>query len=177
MSVTVRTRGRLPHWSRPGADYFITFRTLASISPETLAALRVGRYTPDAKRNQIEAELDRCTKGDFLRGAVAEVVANSIRWNDCRNYTLHAWCVMPNHVHLLIRLIQGKRLAPVMQGLKSVTAHQINKLLARTGPVWEREYFDRLVRPGNFEAVKNYIVRNPERAKLANWNFVGTAVP
>ncbi len=176
MSITVRTRGRLPHWFKTDAEYFVTFRTAASISPESLAKFRVSQFTPDEVRKRIERALDSCEHGDILRGAAAQAVADSIRFGHGRNYWLHAWCVMPNHVHLLIREIEGKCLPWAMQMLKSYSAHEVNRVLGRTGAVWEREYFDRLVRPGKFEIVRNYILRNPERARLQNWAWVGSNV-
>ncbi len=154
MSVSVRTRGYLPHWTKPNSDYFITFRTADSISPETLAALRLTVHTPDEKRKRVERALDRCDRGDILRGLAAESVADSIMFGAKKDYELHAWCVIPNHVHLLLRPKRGQRIALLIQALKSVTAHNVNKLLGRSRPVWEREYFDRIVRPGTFEAVK-----------------------
>lgn len=174
MNIRVRTRGRLPHWLRADAGYFVTFRTASSISPETLAALRLSPYTPDEKRKQIEEALDRCDRGAILGGATAETVAASVLYGHERDYHLSAWCVMPNHVHLLFRLVERKRLSIVMQALKSATAHKINKILGQSGQVWEREYFDRLVRPGKLEAVRNYILRNPESAKFVNWRWVGS---
>ena len=177
VTISVRTRGQLPHWNKPGADYFITFRTADSISPESIAALRLSPYTPDEKRRHIEAALDQCHRGDILWGAVAETVASSIIYGARRDYILHAWCVMPNHVHLLLRPTHGRLLTAVMRVLKSVTAHNVNRLLGTSGPVWQREYFDRVVRPGKFAAVRDYILRNPERANLSNWEWVGSTLP
>jgi len=54
-----------------------------------------------------------------------------------------------------------------MQGLKSTTAHRINKLLHRSGPVWEEESFDHVLRSD--ESLKQkceYIRQNPVRAGL-----------
>lgn len=174
MDIRVRSRGRLPHWTRPDSDYFITFRTAESISPEWLAALRITPWTPDEKRRLIEQSLDGCARGTILRDDAAECVASSILHGHQRDYHLRAWCVMPNHVHLLLRPARDARIAELLQSLKSITAHRINKLLGRCGPVWEREYFDRVVRAGKFETVKNYILRNPGSANLRNWEWVGS---
>lgn len=176
MAITVRTRGRLPHWTKPGADYFVTFRTIDSISAETVAASRLTQFTPDQIRRKIEIALDGCDRGDILRGAAAEAVASSVRFGHERNYLLHTCCVMPNHVHLLLREVEGTCLAWAMQMLKSHSAHELNKLLGRSGPIWEKEYFDRLVRPGQFERVRRYVLTNPEKAHLRNWAWVGCIV-
>ena len=55
-----------------------------------------------------------------------------------------------------------------MQSLKSVTAHRINKLLRRSGPVWEEESFDHVLRSDeSLEDKREYIRQNPVRAGLA----------
>jgi len=156
--------------------YFITFRTAAAVSLETLASLKLSRYTPDQIRKEVELALDFCQKGDLLRGAAAEIVANATVTGHGRDYLLDTWCIMPNHVHLLIRIPPNRRLAEAVQPLKSCTAHRINKLLGLRGKVWEREYFDRLVRPGQTQLVRSYILNNPRKANLINWHWFGSIV-
>jgi REP element-mobilizing transposase RayT len=176
MSITIRSRGRLPHWERENGTYFITFRTAAAVSPEQIAAFRLSRYTPDEIRERVELALDGCDRGDILRGPAAEIVASSIPFGHNRNYLLDTWCVMPNHVHLLIRIPQSRTLAGALQRLKSFTAHQLKNLLRQPGAIWEREYFVRLLRPGQADTVRNYILNNPRKAKLSNWPWVGCIV-
>jgi len=85
-------------------------------------------------------------------------------------------CVMPDHVHLLfepqIKGDDGKTvfwsLSEILHGIKSSTAHYINKANGKRGPVWEKESFDRLIRsetdlPEKFA----YICRNPWGSKVA----------
>ncbi len=79
-------------------------------------------------------------------------------------------------MHLLIRIPENRSLADALQRLKSFTAHQLKKLLREPGAVWEREYFDRLMRPGQSESVRSYILNNPRKANLANWPWVGSIV-
>jgi len=85
---------------------------------------------------------------------------------------LYAACVMPDHVHLLFEP-QIKKTNPagnavfwslteILKGIKSSTAHRINKAAGRTGPVWEHESFDRLVRSeSDLQEKFQYICRNP----------------
>ena len=55
-----------------------------------------------------------------------------------------------------------------MQGIKSTSAHKINRLLNRSGQVWQRESFDRLLRrEESIHAKVEYMVQNPVRAGLA----------
>ena len=88
---------------------------------------------------------------------------------------LLAWCVMPNHVHLVFRILPGQRLSTVMHSLKSFTANKANKLLGRSGQFWQREYYDRMVRDAEeLERAIRYVLNNPEKAGLVEWPWVGT---
>ncbi len=82
-----------------------------------------------------------------------------------RRYDLHAYVVMPNHVHVLIT-----PLAPVEKiahSLKGYTAREANALAGRTGlPFWQHESYDHWVRDGEFERIRRYIELNPVRAGL-----------
>jgi REP element-mobilizing transposase RayT len=91
----------------------------------------------------------------------------SIRQGTPGEYFLHAWVVMPNHVHLLLT----PKMAPsvALQRLKGVSAREANKLLGLTGqPFWQDESYDHLVRTQReFARIENYILQNPVRAGLA----------
>jgi leucyl-tRNA synthetase len=70
-------------------------------------------------------------------------------------------------VHVLFRLHEGQDLAKTLHSWKSFTAHEINKALNQSGPVWQEEYFDRLVRDGShFAKLVSYIANNPSKAGL-----------
>lgn len=115
MNIHIRSRGRLPHWEVDNGTYFITFRTADAVTPRMIAALHMSKHTPDQVRKEIEKSLDLGSTGDILRGPVAEIVAKSILFGHGRDYSLDAWCVMPNHVHLLINVPRHNRLAHVIQ--------------------------------------------------------------
>jgi REP element-mobilizing transposase RayT len=64
---------------------------------------------------------------------------------------VYAAVVMPDHLHLLFTPLRDEQtrsysVAEVMQAIKGASAHSVNKLLARSGPVWQEEYFDHVVR-------------------------------
>jgi hypothetical protein len=64
-------------------------------------------------------------------------------------------------------------LSKVMHSLKSFTAKRINSVLKRSGSIWQREYYDRLIRDSNeLSRAISYVVRNPEKAGLSNWKWV-----
>ena len=103
----------------------------------------------------------------FSAGAMQETL---IRWDGDR-YRLLAWCVMPNHVHVLIET--KALLAKIVQSWKSFTgrwALQMNAELdlgVPSGALWMREYWDRFIRDEtHFAYVLNYIERNPVAAGL-----------
>jgi REP element-mobilizing transposase RayT len=103
----------------------------------------------------------------------AAIVERTLLHFDGQRYRLFAWCVMPNHVHVVAQLYAGCELSILIHSWKSYSAHEMNRLLDRTGP-WQREYFDRIIRSERelLETVE-YVLENPERAGLADWPFSG----
>jgi REP element-mobilizing transposase RayT len=80
---------------------------------------------------------------------------------------MHAWCVMPNHVHALITPIERNKIHDITQSWKSFTAKECNRILARTGPFWQRESFDRYIRNArHYRNALRYIEHNPVNAGL-----------
>ena len=104
----------------------------------------------------------------FLRiPEIARMVTDAIYHRDQRSYQLHAFVVMPNHVHLLISPLET--VSKVMQSLKRFTAREGNRIVGLTGqPFWQDESYDRLVRnEREFERAVHYIENNPVTASLA----------
>ena len=85
---------------------------------------------------------------------------------------LHAVVIMPDHVHMLLAPLRDEEgwpfpLVDILQCMKSATAHRINRLLRTSGPVWEEESFDHVLRSD--ESLKEkceYIRQNPVEAGL-----------
>jgi putative DNA methylase len=101
--------------------------------------------------------------------AIATLVAEAIQRGDTPlgHYKLHAYAVMPNHVHLLVT----PKIAPsrLLQSLKGFTAREANKLLMRSGPFWQHESYDHYARNAEqFHRIKAYIEQNPVKAGLCN---------
>lgn len=79
---------------------------------------------------------------------------------------------MPNHVHCLTTLSVESRLEKVIQSWKGFSATSINKHLGRRGPLWQEDYFDRLIRDAeHFTNCARYIRRNPHKAGLKDGEF------
>jgi REP element-mobilizing transposase RayT len=85
---------------------------------------------------------------------------------------LYAAVVMPDHVHLICLPLSDSQglfsIPEITQAIKSESAHRINRALRRTGPVWQDESFDHVLRRAESLAEKvDYILKNPVRAGLA----------
>jgi len=132
-------RRNLPHFQRAGRPLAVSFRT------------RGGLELPASARDV--------------------VYACCLREHEDARVLMHAFVVMRNHVHLLFTpLCDGTNeryaIAEIMAGIKGASAHRVNRLLGRCGRVWEPEYFDHVVRKGDFQAKFDYIVQNPVAARL-----------
>jgi REP element-mobilizing transposase RayT len=127
---------------------------------------------------RIEEYFDRGAGACFLNDPrIGELVADALRFWHGKRYRLVAWCVMPNHVHVICTLLPGQGLAAVLQSWKSFTARRANAILGRTGTFWQREYYDRLIRDKEELArAVRYVVSNPERAGLKDWRWVWSPV-
>jgi len=159
---------RLPHWQVIGQPLFVTFRLHDSLPasriflPENLSSGRAFVA--------MDLLLDHPQSGPVHLSLpeIARMVVDSIRDGEARfgRYELHAFVVMPNHVHMLItpRTVSKHWLGP----LKGFTGLTANRMLGRSGPFWQDESYDRLVRDSNeFSRISAYIADNPVRAGLA----------
>lgn len=137
--LTIHKR-HLPHWQLAGSTYFITFRTAGD------------DLTPEER----SLALDAC-----------------FHFHNDRCITRLA-TVMPDHVHLLITPHKAEdggwhRIQDLLHSIKSFSAKQINTLRGDSGPIWQDEYFDRIVRDDEeFREKWNYMAYNPVKAGLAS---------
>jgi menaquinone-specific isochorismate synthase len=192
---TTRSRGYVPHWEGDHATYFVTFRLADSLPRDLLDRLRQERNSLDracsagfqpaspdqARASKLRAILQKAEQAlDSGLGAcylsdprIAKIVADSIRHFHGQRYCLWAWCIMPNHVHVLFSPLGEHTLESVLHTWKSFSALQANKLLGRTGHFWQREYFDHLVRnEASLLRISSYVLENPQKAGLVNWPWV-----
>ncbi|MCA8915439.1 MAG: transposase [Planctomycetes bacterium] len=196
-SVQIRWRGRLPHWEAEEGTYFVTWRLADSVPNEVSEAIRAEREdivktAEHLKRTLTDSEMDRLEQLHTVRleellnaghGACymkddrcARVVADALLHFDGERYDLHAWSVMPNHVHVVFQAKAGQGLAQIVHAWKSLTAKECNRVLGRSGTFWMDESFDRLVRDETeFNRYVDYTLRNPAAAGLEDWPWVGCA--
>ncbi len=181
-----RTRGYLPHLELPEGTYFVTFRLADSLPASVLIRLKEECFlskaflipqnilpSKDEYHNKIEELLDNGAGECWLKDPnIAKVVVDALRRYDAQHYYLHAWTVMPNHVHVLFTIESTSTLSLVVQGWKGATAFQANRMLARSGRFWQPEYFDVLVKTSRqFEFCLRYILNNPVKAGLCTEFF------
>ena len=125
----------------------------------------------------LEASLDGGAGACLLaQPRFAEVVCEALLHGAGRIDELHAFVVVPNHVHALTTFRIGFRLCDVVRGWKSYSARRINAILGRNGALWQRDYYDRYVRDErHFERARAYIENNPVAAGLVaraeGWRF------
>jgi hypothetical protein len=165
--LKTRQGAYLPHWTKEGAIYSVTFRLADSLPKQVVNQWRAERTelvheATAAKRALTDDELRRL---DFLfsqkvdsyldsgRGAcwlrekgMAELVANALRHFDDERYRLFGWCVMPNHVHVVVQPLGEHTLDQILHSWKSFTAHEAKKLGQIKGEFWQAEYYDHLIR-------------------------------
>ena len=131
-------RRRLPHYQKDDRAVFVTF----------------------------------CCSFDPLPEATRDIVLRHCLHDQGTKAAIHAVVVMPDHVHLLLTPLRDmdgnpRSLVEILQGIKSASAHSLNRVLGRSGPVWQEESFDHVLRgEESFEEKLEYIRQNPVRRGL-----------
>src|SRR5204863_3160450 len=117
---------------------FVTFRLADSLPRHVTELLRLREDMPE----EIDRELDMGLSACWLnRVDVASLIQNALLHFDNQRYRLLAWCIMPNHVHAVVEVLQGHRLGTIIHSWKSFTANRANAMIGRTGPFWHEDYF------------------------------------
>ncbi len=206
-------RRELPHWQPAGGTTFITWRLYGSLPKEALDRLadEKDRLEKQPIRPD-ETPRDRAlrhSKGLFALAdkmlasnttgphwlkdeRVAQLVVDALFYHDGNLYTLLAFVVMPNHVHVVLRPLEEKgaerveehesvansdsngdtpRYVPlrrITQSLKGYTAREANRLLGRTGQTfWQDESYDHWIRDeAELGRIVTYIEWDPVKSGL-----------
>ena len=186
----------LPHWHQDGKYVFVTFRLHDSLPQEKLDWLRKEKDSwlkmhPQPWDKKVTKEyIDKFGKavdkwldnghGDCMlkKRSNRKIVEDALLFHDGQQYDLVAFVVMPNHVHILIKLKEGYELTAIMRSLKSFTAKEINKNEKKSGPIWQSESYDRLIRDQkHFENVVRYIIANNKDLAWMTKDIVNDCVP
>ncbi len=193
-------RRNLPHVQPLGTPLFVTFRLAGSLPQNVVAQWKEERLwlTKLARTNpfhyqRVKDDFDRGWFAKFellLDGAVhgplwlrdervAAIVAEALHYRDGKVYRLHAFSIMPNHVHVVFKPLPAiqsdypadEALASIMHSLKGYTAFKANRLLGRQGEFWAHESYDHFIRDGDeWRRIVAYVLNNPVKARyVKNW--------
>ncbi len=183
---TAHLAGNLPHWRQDGALYFVTFRLADSLPAGKLKELQSEKevwlrthpepgkgteshfiWQGEFKRlfqDRIDGWLDT-GHGECVLGTsnVRKVVEDALLHFDGDHYRIDSFVVMPNHVHVLVAPLKDYLLSDIVKAWKSYTSHVLVKRFGIQVPVWQKEYFDHIVRsPESLEKFRRYICDNPK---------------
>jgi REP element-mobilizing transposase RayT len=146
-------RRRLPHWIPDDTILFVTWR---------LAGSKPG---------------DQAGPKWLVDPPVAGMLVDALLYGETARqpYRLHAWVIMPNHVHVVWEPVC--ELSAITRWLKGRTSRTANQILGRTGmPFWQDESYDHWIRSSKeLRALVGYVEENPVRAGLvgaaAEWRW------
>ena len=159
------SRGYLPHFDSAETVQFVTFRLADSLPRSFEENLAKGPDEPSETDHKLDDGMGACW---LKQPAIAQLVEDAIMHFDARRYCLLAWCVMPNHVHVVVEPTDGNRIGAIVHSWKSFSAKQANRILDRSGSFWHRDYFDRSIRDeDHLLRTIDYVENNPVKAGLA----------
>ncbi len=190
-------RRHLPHFQPRGFTLFITFRLANSLPIDVLERLsQASKHvedslsklpdTPESHRRREQERLALFEKWDdalhttpvgehFLADdRIAAIVADCIRYHDKDWFDLDAYCIMSNHAHLVLTPREKSEtedygLAQIMHNIKRNSSKQANLILGRSGPFWQHESYDHVVRDdAELERIVKYVLYNPVKAGLVD---------
>ncbi len=183
--LKIGSRGYIPHWEIEGATYFVTYRLADSLPRHVIERLKEERRAlkrsgadhyavQHAFATALDRELDSSYGAAHLKdGRIAAAVVENLKHFADQRYELIAWCVMPNHVHVVFTPVAGQTLVSVLHSWKSYTAHRACEILGLKR-FWAREYFDRIIRnERDLENTIAYVRNNPSKARLTDWPWIG----
>lgn len=192
-SLIISSGENLPHWQCNNAIYHISFR-LADSMPQSVCEQWLREracFIEDAKQHgaelseeaktraqylyseKIENYLDMGHGGCYLKKAeIAQLVVNAFTYFNNVRYRLHAWCIMPNHVHIIAEILPGHDLSKILHSWKSYTAHKANEMLGFKGDFWQQDAYNHIIRSRReYRFQVQYTWTNPEKARLRNWEW------
>ncbi|MFD2203112.1 transposase [Shivajiella indica] len=197
---------KLPHIQPLGGMFFVTFNLKGAIPKWKLKQLKEERevkYLQILKRSQNKKrDLETLSRKMFIKydkyldsysnskmylknEEAAKTVADSLHFWDKKKIELLCYCIMANHVHVLMRLFDNsetetpKALNQVMHSIKLYSAKKCNEFLGLEGNFWEEESYDRLIRNRKeLRSIMRYILNNPVKAGLCKemtdwkWSYI-----
>jgi REP element-mobilizing transposase RayT len=120
---------------------------------------------------------------DLSKDQNTQAVINALCFWEGKRIENYALCVMPNHVHWVLRLLEKDEnekqvyLQDLLQSVKRYTSNQLNALEKTKGTIWQSESFDTTIRDTlHLHNAINYTLENPVSAGLVEnwWEWKGT---
>ncbi len=105
---------------------------------------------------------------DISKPENTTIIRNALKYWENKKLINYAFCVMPNHVHWVIKLLEKDLegnpvyLEDILYSVKRFTSTQINKIECRNGALWQKESFETTIRDENhlYYAIE-YTLNNP----------------
>ena len=89
------------------------------------------------------------------------------KYSEEKEAAVLAYCLMPNHIHLLVRPSEVEALPKMMQGITLCYSKYFNGENRRTGRLWECRYHSTVIDGDSYLwTVSKYIENNPVRAGI-----------
>jgi len=179
-------RNDLPHWHQYGRLQFITWCLGDALPAKAMKRLKHQKemwlmmhpkpWDPREEAEYFDRYEDRINRwlnagrGEsvFRQRSNADLLAKTLMFHEGKKTRMDAFVIMPNHVHCLVQLVGDCAVSSLMHSWRSYSAQTINRKLGRKGPLWGRDYWDRIIRsPEHYWHVRRYIQNNPAKAKLS----------
>jgi len=184
---------RLPHWTCDYAIYHVSFRLVDAVPKSVQEQWRLKRLAiiANAKTYSRSLTVEEVLQLNKLNGQVIEqylesgygschlgkpnvaiVVADTLKHFDEKRYILHAWCIMPNHIHIIVEPKLGFALSNIIHSWKSFTANIINKEMNSRGQFWQKDAYTHIIRSEKeYHFQVDYTWKNPDKAGLKDWQW------
>jgi len=160
----------------------LQIKTLEQLPSEFMALARAKKEYFQYRKKYIQAYaeiLDNCKSPaiNLSDPEIVEILVSTLQFWHGRKINNFAFTVMPNHVHWVFELYPRNQdgnplyLQDLMQSVKRFSSNRINKVLGRTGPLWQKESFDTTIRNyRHLQCAIRYTLNNPVKAGLVgNW--------
>jgi putative transposase len=107
----------------------------------------------------------RVLQSERNAGLLIDVLRSLVRE---RRFQLHDFVIMPDHIHLLIEVVDDMTIEKAMQLIKGRFSHRLSHEFNYKGEVWQRGFTEvQVMNRESFEMHREYIAQNPVKAGIA----------
>ena len=187
-------RDDLPHWVVEHGRYSVTLRCAGTLPQSVVERMEEARRlggsiggapTADTEESSrraflaLEAFLDGGTGfAPFRESSPSQTLLEWLCAYRFEGLAFSDFVIMPNHLHLITEPLRCESVAEfrkIWANFKGRTSRRVNQHLNRSGPLWQRYWYDRWIRSETeLQAWKRYLAKNPEKAGLCS---EGSAYP